>query len=184
MGQSEGGAASQDGPRGSLLWGPADRLGTGLSGERVKSCGAGVLQQLLEKTLAQSGTNSPGASSLISPCPLPSAMAVESFTATAPFVQIGRFFLSAGMSWAPAGSWAKQRPSPPLATPAVGVTSRIGPVLWAKLTPFLASLRRGQNEAWGHGTPSLGHCWAEPLREVLTPAVPESLGDIQHGAGM
>ena len=32
-----------------------------------------------------------------SPC-LPSAMAVESFTATAPFVQIGRFFLSAGKS--------------------------------------------------------------------------------------
>lgn len=143
-----------------------------------------VLQQLLEKTLAQRGHDNPGASSLITPCPLPSAMAVESFTATAPFVQIGRFFLSAGMSWALAGNWAKQRPGPPLATPAVGVKSRIGPELWATLTPFLTSRRRGQNEAWGHGTPSLGHCWAEPLKEVLTPAVPESLGDIQHGAGM
>lgn len=38
-----------------------------------------------------------------------SAMAVESFTATAPFVQIGRFFLSAGESQAPLGEPASTR---------------------------------------------------------------------------
>lgn len=39
--------------------------------------------------------------SLTAPSLSHSAMAVESFTATAPFVQIGRFFLSAGKSLAP-----------------------------------------------------------------------------------
>lgn len=44
-----------------------------------------------------------------------SAMAVESFTATAPFVQIGRFFLSAGESWAPSDELAlPQSPTLPL----------------------------------------------------------------------
>lgn len=38
-----------------------------------------------------------------------SAMAVESFTATAPFVQIGRFFLSAGESLAPSDEPAAPR---------------------------------------------------------------------------
>jgi hypothetical protein len=42
-----------------------------------------------------------------------SAMAVESFTATAPFVQIGRFFLSAGESQASCGgAHPKAFPSP------------------------------------------------------------------------
>lgn len=54
---------------------------------------------------AQHLPQDPGSSHLAphitnSSCSLPSAMAVESFTATAPFVQIGRFFLSAGESQA------------------------------------------------------------------------------------